>query len=363
MSDDDTTTTSSPPLSPTDPPLNSRSTLVSTIADELRNGPDEGASSPSDVGVVTDTLVGEDDGVSGRSVDEDGEGEALSSSTSSQDEDVDDLDEDVDDDDDDDPSDPPIPAWSALSEAEAEAAYQTHQWATSLTAPQVEGINALLSGEYVLVPRSQWEQVEGGRTDSPPSSSSANDNDDGDDDFLDPAVKARMDKYEQELRDLRESQRAIDEERQRSAQRNIESQQEMLLRAIDTASSKFAIEHGIDTSLVEQIQQVAADRGLLAPNMQRYASPEDAVSATLAEAAWLVEAFRENKLQAELDARTAQQESQAQEAAARKGRAAAVSSSPGSVGRAEAPSPPPRTLHERTKAIAADLDAMMRNKE
>lgn len=233
--------------------------------------------------------------------------------------------------------------------SDIEAALQTYDWARGLPPDALSGIDAFLSGDYVLVPRSQVEA--GGVSSSAPASTGGQTPSSVDDDLddLDPAAAARLRTMQQEIDSLRQAT-------QSQVQASQTQREQDLLAAIDRGGAAFAASHDLTTEELERVYNTAARLSTIQTGMQ--ANPNDmdkAVSHAL-DLAYLSDAdFR----QREIDRLSTKKVEEQRVLAERKARAGAVTASSGSITKPSPTPPSQMTGPERDKAIADEIAAAM----
>lgn len=230
--------------------------------------------------------------------------------------------------------------------SDIEAALQTYDWAKNLPPAALQGIDAYLSGAYVLVPADQAEAV--GNASPSASAAPSDDNRDFLDD-VDPDVAKRFREQQARLDALEATTAA-----QITQQQN--EQQATLLQAIEVGGQEFGQTKELDKAELDRLMDSAARMATLTVGMQLYPSdPKRAVIHAL-DLAYLSDPdFR----QREIDRRAAEQNEANRDLAARKRRAGSVTSAGGSVPK-PTPTPPSKmTAPERDAAIADEIAQAM----
>lgn len=222
--------------------------------------------------------------------------------------------------------------------AEVEEALALKAWGDGLDANSVEAIGALLSGDYILVPRAEYEASQSASTQQSQSNQPA-DTDDDTDDYLDPRAAAEIAALKQQVGSLTQTyqQTAADDMRLQ----------------INAAKESYAEKMNLNpTELAELESRLVGMRVLpaLAQNAPNY---QAAVEQGLDLAYWNTESFRERELDTRLtDTREEQKVTQT-----RKRKASALSGSGGSVSRSE--KQPAATPATRLEQMAADIRTHM----
>lgn len=236
--------------------------------------------------------------------------------------------------------------------ADVETALQTYDWLRSLPAQALQGVDAYLSGGYVLVPADQVPPV-GATPNSAPAggqpSRQPSGQDDDDLDDLDPAVARRLQKYEEELAALRQST-------QSQVQSQVQQREQALLSAIDVGSEEFSKAHGLEAADLERVQEVATRLGTMQTGLAVYPNDLNKAVVHALDLAYYSDATLRQR---EIDRVADQRAEEERRLAERKRKAGAVSSASGSVVK-PAPKPPEKmTAQEREEAIAQELAQAM----
>lgn len=248
------------------------------------------------------------------------------------------------------PPDDGITEFLGRPRSEIEQALQMHDWARSLPPEALQGIDAYLSGQYVLVPA---DQVAGGGAPTPATTTTTTPS--STDDFLDdvdPDVARRF-------REQQERLDALEAQTQATVQSQQQQQQDALLHAIEVGGEEFKTAKNLTDDDLQRVMDSAAKAATLTVGMQLYRSdPKRAVIHAL-DLAYLSDPdFR----QREIDRRAAEQNEANRALAERKRRAGSVTSAGGSVPK-PTPTPPSKmTAPERDAAMAAEVAAAMANR-
>lgn len=228
---------------------------------------------------------------------------------------------------------------------DVEAALQTLDYFRSLPGTALDGINAYLSGDYVLVPR---DQVPTGATPSSGGAGSASSDDDDLED-LDPAVARRMQRLEEELNGLRQTA-------QQQAQQQVHTQEQQLVQALDTVGKRFQAEHGLTDEEMQALFNRGAQMETIVVGVRAYPTDPDKAVATALDLAY----FSDDTLrQREIDRRAEERMQEQRALAARKTRAGAVTAASGNVAKPTPIAPSKMTAAQREAAIAEELAAAM----
>lgn len=233
------------------------------------------------------------------------------------------------------------------SRADVEAALQTLDWARGLPPEALQGMDAYLSGQYVLVPAAQ-ANVSQPTTQLQSQTQTQTTTDDADE-YLDPAVAKRLAAMEAELNGLRETTTATVQQQQ-------QEQQNALLRAVETQSAAYAQTKSLTPEEIATLQRTATQLGTMQVGLSLHRTDLNAAVKHALDLAYLSDPSFQSR---EVDRLLAQRQSEAQTLSARKARAGAVTSASGSAPQ-PTPTPPSKmTAQEKEKAMIAEVAASM----
>jgi len=229
-----------------------------------------------------------------------------------------------------------------------------YQYFANLTPQQVQGIDALMSGQYTLTPLqppvAQSQPAAGAPpAPSPPTSSPQAE---GEGDWLDPRAQREIAALRQQINDLSESFKA-------NLTPVVQSQQQAdyqnRLAAINRAHVDFQTKYGLDDAAMNALESSIAQGQILPGLAQRHGNLEAGMNAALEMMFWTTPAYRDRYEQQRI---TSQQAEHATEDAAtlRKQQLTALSGSGGSAPRRE---PVPSTPEDRHAAMTQEIAAAM----
>lgn len=233
-------------------------------------------------------------------------------------------------------------------------AVQLRDWYSRLNNPQIQAIDALLSGEYQLVPTSQSQVAPVATPPAPqPATSPASPldspvNDDAGE-WLDPRAEAEINRLRTELTQLTERVTS-------SVTPLIESRQNdqfnATLSAIDQAHAAFQIEYTLDDDTMKQLGDAVVAAGVFPSLLQQHGNPATATKAALDMMLWTTPSFRDKIVTQRLTALATDSQAQAQVDKTRK--LTSLASSGGSVPRRTTT---PQTKEERYAAMTEEIRA------
>lgn len=240
------------------------------------------------------------------------------------------------------------------SSSDLAQAVQLRDWYTRLNNPQIQAIDALLSGEYQLVPTSQSQVAPVAIPPAPqPATSPASPpdtpvNDDAGE-WLDPRAEAEINRLRTELTQLTERVTS-------SVTPLIESRQtdqfNATLSAIDQAHTAFQTEYTLDDDTMQQLGQAVVNAGVFPSLLQQHRDPQVATKAAFDMMLWTTPTFRDKIVTQRLTALATDSQAQAQADKTRK--LTSLASSGGSVPRRTTT---PQTKEERHQAMVEEIRA------
>jgi len=237
-----------------------------------------------------------------------------------------------------------------LTEDQIVQALQVHNYFARLSPQQVQGIDALMSGQYRLAP-AQAEQptpvqpaASSGQTPSQPPS------DEGE--WLDPHAQQAINKLQAELDQLRQS---TTQSITPVIQRQQDADYQDRLNVINAVSDQFQQSYELEDNQMRALEQAIVESQTLPVLSQRYGSLANGMQAALEMYFWSTPQLRDHQLSKQQSANEATQ--QAQDAATlRKQQLTALSASGGSAPRRE---PVPSTPEDRHAAMTQEIAQAM----
>lgn len=224
-------------------------------------------------------------------------------------------------------------------------AVQVRDWYLSLNQPQIQAIDALLSGTYRLVPANEADAAQ--QSASPPvtppaSSSSSQPVGDEAGEWLDPRAEAEINRLRTELTQIRT-------EFQSAVTPVVQSQQDQALQqrvsAIDAAHVAFRDDYSLNDDQMQQLGQAVVQANIFPALIARHnGDVEAATRSALDMMFWSTPQFRDLKTQQDLTALATESTATID----KQKKMSALASSGGSVPRTN---PTPRTKDERYAAM------------
>lgn len=246
-------------------------------------------------------------------------------------------------------------------------AVRVHDWFSHLNDNQVRAVDALLSGQYRLVPAHEAAPTEPSPSAPPPapaagstpaaSPASPAPADAGD--WLDPRAQAEVNRLnqiiEQQQQQFTQLQESVKQSLTPVVQTQQSQQQQQLVTQIDAGSAVFKDKYQLDDSALDQIQQAVHASGVFPSLINRHnGNVAEAMTAALDMMFWTTPQFRDAYLQSKSAAEQAELVQQQQQDNKKKSQLTALSASGGSVPRRE---PVPSTREGRYDAMVAAIAA------
>lgn len=240
-----------------------------------------------------------------------------------------------------------------LSEDQIVQALQVHNYFARLTPQQVQGIDALMSGQYRLAPASATEQPQP-QTVQPVASSSQTPSsppsDEGE--WLDPRAQQEVRRLQAELNQLKQG---VVESLTPVINRQQDDDYQARLNTINSVSDAFQQHYALDDQTMRGLEQAIVDSQVLPQLQHRYGSLQGGMAAALEMFMWSTPQLRE--AQSGKQSATQEANQQAIDAATlRKQQLTALSASGGSAPRRE---PVPSTPEDRHEAMKAEIAQAM----
>ncbi len=227
-----------------------------------------------------------------------------------------------------------------LTEGDMRQVLQVADWASSLSPDQVNAIDAVLSGEYEIVPRGAAASV------PQPGAAAPGVDDDDEYDDLDPKVKARLDHLTNTVETLSKSQSSVFEEQQRRVN-------EEVVASIRVGASKFQTATGLTDDEREVLTQRVVQLQILPGYANQYrGDPATAMEKAMEAVYWQTPEYREREVQKQL----AQERKTTSKETTRKTKASSLTSGGGSVPRVE----PSATKDQRREQMKREIEEAMK---
>lgn len=232
-------------------------------------------------------------------------------------------------------------------------------WYDQLRTDQVQAIDAMLSGQYVLVPASAsvapppGQQTQPPTTPPAPPSSSA---DEGAGEWLDPRAEAEITALRNQITELQQTfQQSLTPVLQQ--QQDVQLQQR--IASITNAETAFRASYNLDDATFTQVQNAVVQAGILPSLLPRHNGDVEAATRQAYEMMfWTTPSFRENHLGARAASDLADAAKANQDEIDRKKKLTALS--PSSGGSVPRPSRTPQTKDDRhagmVELIRADMN-------
>ncbi len=242
------------------------------------------------------------------------------------------------------PAQPAAPAFTLngqeFTQSDVETAINIAGWYARLDQTQIQQIDALISGHYVLSPTTQP---------GPAPSSATAPVDDGED-WLDPRAAQEIQRLREEIDGVKKSLTPVVETQQ-------QSQQAQIMAAIEGAAATYAEERNLTPDEMQRLEQAVSQSGIYPSLYQRArGDAAKAMRESLDTIFYTTAEFRDREVKAQVDAQL-QQLSQSQRDEQEKQRQmSALSSTGGTVPRRE---PRPSTPQDRKQAMVEEISRAM----
>lgn len=233
-----------------------------------------------------------------------------------------------------------IEALAEIPPEEVDDFVSLYKWHKGLNKNQEEAITNTLSGEYVLVHKTYFDEDMNWKGPQSPASTTSTSSSSpsvppspsgGEDEYLDAALARKVQELEAKLSNIDSTAKRADEAVTQQRNQDVERQ---LTEAVTSAKTKFLERHTLSAEEMDELAKDTANLNIVPGIATRH--PNDPVGAfdeALETALWALPKWREKAMQAQLDSlKTTDQEVQE-----RKRRAAAVNSGGGSVARSDVP--------------------------
>ncbi len=226
---------------------------------------------------------------------------------------------------------------------EATQALQVVDWARNLQPDHVQAIDAVLSGDYVLVSRAEHEAAQVANRAAPagslPPSAGAAPFDDDDD--LDPAVRARLDR-------LNASVDALTNQQQQALARQQQDSHAQILAAVSTGASRFATAHELSADESRVLQERVVSMQILPGYATTYNNDAAMAMEKAMEAVyWSDDTYR----QREMDKRLESERQTRGKEVVKQRKAGSLTGTGGSAARVE----PPATKEDRRSEMVKEV--------
>ncbi len=240
---------------------------------------------------------------------------------------------------------PPAPAFTLngqdFSPQDLETAIGVAGWFNRLNPAQVQSIDALLSGQYVLTPTTQASA-------SPPPETVAP-VDDGED-WLDPRAAQEIARLRTELDGIKSSLTPVVESQQQTQRQQIEA-------AIGSASTAYATERELTDQDMAKLQAAVSQSGIYPTFYQRTGGDAAlAMRQALDTVFYTTPEFRDREVKAQVDAQLQQLSQTQRDEQKKQQQLSALSSTGGTVPRRE---PRPSTPQDKHRAMVDELNRHM----
>lgn len=259
---------------------------------------------------------------------------------------------------------PPEPAQSGsvftfagqqYDEQQLQRAIQVHNWYNRLSDDHVRAIDALLSGQYNLVPSSQQPAAPA----TSPASSTPTPAPEEAGEWLDPRAEAEINRLRQQQAELTQTLQQFQEQFKSSVTPLVQSQQQVAhtqhLSAIDQGTASFKEQYHLDDTAVDEIQAAVVQAGVFPSLVTRNnGNIEAATKQALDLMFWSTPQFRDPYITAKNAAEQAELTQQQQDSNRKQQQLTALSSSGGSVPRRE---PVPQDRDGRFAAMVETIAA------
>lgn len=239
-------------------------------------------------------------------------------------------------------------------------AVQVSAWHQQLSDQQVVAIDALLSGQYRLVPADNPSPASIAPA-APPATSSASSStapaatapiDDDAEEWLDPKVKDEITRLRSELGQLQQS---VQQQVSPLVQQQMNESMQHRVLAIDSATQSFAKEYALTEQQVSDVLTAATQAQILPGLLARHNNDVAAATrAALDMMFWTTPSFRDSYVQARTAADLAALSEQERAGKVKQQQMTALSASGGSVPRRD---PRPTTKEDRHSAMVAEIAA------
>lgn len=214
-----------------------------------------------------------------------------------------------------------------LSRSDAEEALRVMDWSRGLQPDHVQAIDAVLSGEYVLVSRAEYEAsnraapaATGAAAGMAPSPTF------DDDDDLDPAIRARFDHLNQTIEGLTSQQQQV-------LQRQQQENHAQVIARVTEGANRFATAHALTADESRSLQERVVSMQILPGYAATYNNDAAMAMEKAMEAVyWTDDTFR----QREVDKRLAAEAKSKTDTQVRTRKAGSLTGGGGSVPRVEA---------------------------
>lgn len=239
-----------------------------------------------------------------------------------------------------------------LTADQAREALHVYDWAQGLTPDHVAVIDAVFSGDYVVVPRDQAPPPsQPGTSPVPPSGASGGGGGDEIDlDALDPDTRAYIERQRAQI------EQYVQQATQPLIQANAQQHQQQVIAQLDQGAQTFMQRMNLTEQDIGTLQQRVAETGILPGIASRHRNNLSAAMEEALEAAyWTTPQYRDRAIAAQTEAQLAADRQRATEDAKRQRKASSLTGSAGSVPRTQ----PPATKQDRDKAMVGDIAAAM----
>lgn len=239
-------------------------------------------------------------------------------------------------------------------EATLTRAVQVHDWFSRLDNNQTAAIDALLSGQYRLVPASAPDQPIATPPATPPATSSPDITQDDGGEWLDPRAQSEIARLQSELNSMREQFTGAVTP---LVQSQVDQQLNQRRAAIDSAAAAFQTTYSLDEATMQNIGQAVVQTGVL-PSLitQHNGNVEAATRQAFEMMFWTTPSFRDSYMQAKSAADLADLAAQDKAEADKHRKLTALTASGGSTPRRD---PSPSNKDERHTAMVDLIRADM----